>query len=53
MRVFPGALLAARGAASRALAAVSGEIATNPELRAAWHRGSLVWMHMVRPEPGA
>lgn len=39
MRAFLGALLGARGEASRALAAVSGEIATNPELREAWHRG--------------
>ncbi|MGH3125428.1 MAG: TetR/AcrR family transcriptional regulator [Streptosporangiaceae bacterium] len=39
MRVFLNALLGARGEASRALAAVSGEIATNPELRQAWHRG--------------
>lgn len=39
MRAFLDALLAARGDASRALAAVSGEIATNPELRRAWHRG--------------
>lgn len=39
MRVFLTGLLRSRGAASRALAAVSGEIATNPELRKAWHRG--------------
>jgi AcrR family transcriptional regulator len=39
MRVFLGGLLRSRGEASRALAAVSGEIATNPELRQAWHRG--------------
>jgi AcrR family transcriptional regulator len=39
MRAFLGALLRSRGEASRALSAVSGEIATNPELRKAWHRG--------------
>ena len=39
MRAFLTALLRARGAASRALAAVSGEIASNPELRTAWRRG--------------
>jgi AcrR family transcriptional regulator len=39
MRAFLGALLASRSAASRALSAVSGEIASNPELRKAWHRG--------------
>lgn len=39
MRDFLGALLRSRHEASRALAAVSGEIATNPELREAWHRG--------------
>ena len=39
MRVFLGALLRSRAAASRALQAVSGEIASNPELRGAWHRG--------------
>lgn len=39
MRVFLTGLLRSRGEASRALAAVSGEIATNPELRRAWHRG--------------
>jgi AcrR family transcriptional regulator len=39
MRAFLRALLASRNAAQRALAAVSGEIAVNPELRAAWHRG--------------
>src|ERR1051326_337507 len=39
MRVFLTGLLRSRGEASRALAAVSGEIATNPELRQAWHRG--------------
>jgi AcrR family transcriptional regulator len=39
MRAFLNGLLRSRGEASRALAAVSGEIATNPELRKAWHRG--------------
>lgn len=39
VRVFLVALLRSRNEASRALAAVSGEIATNPELRQAWHRG--------------
>jgi AcrR family transcriptional regulator len=39
MRTFLGALLRSRTAASRALQAVSGEIASNPELRTAWHRG--------------
>jgi AcrR family transcriptional regulator len=39
MGVFLAALLRSRSEASRALAAVSGEIATNPELRQAWHRG--------------
>jgi AcrR family transcriptional regulator len=39
MRVFLTALLRSRGEASRALAAVAGEIATNPTLRKAWHRG--------------
>jgi len=39
MRQFLTALLQARGAASRALSAVSGEIASNPELRTAWRRG--------------
>jgi AcrR family transcriptional regulator len=39
MRVFLAALLRSRDEASRALAAVSGEIATNPQLRKAWHRG--------------
>jgi AcrR family transcriptional regulator len=39
MGVFLVALLRSRSEASRALAAVSGEIATNPELRQAWHRG--------------
>jgi AcrR family transcriptional regulator len=39
VRVFLTALLRSRDEASRALAAVSGEIATNPQLRKAWHRG--------------
>jgi AcrR family transcriptional regulator len=39
MRAFLTALLRSRSEASRALEAVSGEIATNPELRQAWHRG--------------
>ncbi len=39
MRAFLRAMLRSRNQASRALAAVSGEIATNPELRRAWHRG--------------
>jgi AcrR family transcriptional regulator len=39
MRVFLTGLLRSRGEASQALSAVSGEIATNPELRQAWHRG--------------
>lgn len=39
MRRFLQALLRSRRAAGQALAAVSGEIATNPELREAWHRG--------------
>ncbi len=39
MRSFLGALLRSRTAASRALQAVSVEIASNPELRQAWHRG--------------
>jgi AcrR family transcriptional regulator len=39
MRAFLAALLRSRHEASSALAAVSGEIATNPELRQAWHRG--------------
>lgn len=39
MRAFLTALLRSRNEASRALAAVSGEITTNPELRNAWHRG--------------
>jgi AcrR family transcriptional regulator len=39
MRAFLRALLASRGTAQRALAGVSSEIAVNPELRSAWHRG--------------
>jgi AcrR family transcriptional regulator len=39
MRAFLTALLRSRHEASRALAAVAGEIATNPQLRKAWHRG--------------
>jgi AcrR family transcriptional regulator len=39
MRLFLTALLRSRDEASRALAAVAGEIATNPALRKAWHRG--------------
>jgi AcrR family transcriptional regulator len=39
VRVFLTALLRSRDEASRALAAVAGEIATNPQLRKAWHRG--------------
>jgi AcrR family transcriptional regulator len=39
MRAFLAALLCSRSEAPRALAAVSGEITTNPELRKAWHRG--------------
>jgi AcrR family transcriptional regulator len=39
MRTFLWALLCSRTAASQALQAVSGEIASNPELRKAWHRG--------------
>jgi AcrR family transcriptional regulator len=39
MRAFLTALLRSRNEASRALAAVAGEIATNPQLRKAWHRG--------------
>jgi AcrR family transcriptional regulator len=39
MRAFLSSLLESRTAASRALQAVSGEIASNPELRQAWHRG--------------
>lgn len=39
MRVFLQTLLRKRTAASKAVAAVSGEIASNPELRKAWHAG--------------
>lgn len=39
MRAFLRVLLRSRNAAQRALAGVSSEVATNPELRAAWHRG--------------
>jgi AcrR family transcriptional regulator len=39
MRDFLRALLRSRNAAQRALAGVSSEIATNPELRKAWHQG--------------
>ncbi len=39
MRAFLRAVLRSRHEASQAMAAVSGEIATNPELRRAWHRG--------------
>lgn len=39
MRAFLRALLASRNSAARALAGVSSEIVTNPELRQAWHRG--------------
>lgn len=39
MRAFLRALLRSRSAAQRTLSGVSSEIATNPELRAAWHRG--------------
>jgi AcrR family transcriptional regulator len=39
MRAFLRALLASRNSAQRALSGVSSEIAVNPELRAAWHRG--------------
>ena len=39
MRAFLQAVLRSRHEASRAIAAVSGEIITNPELREAWHRG--------------
>jgi AcrR family transcriptional regulator len=38
-RAFLRALLRSRDAASRALSGVSGELATNPQLRRAWHRG--------------
>jgi AcrR family transcriptional regulator len=39
MRAFLTALLHARDTASRALSAVTGEIASNPELRTAWRHG--------------
>jgi AcrR family transcriptional regulator len=39
MLAFLRALLRGKSAAQRALAAVTGEIASNPELRLAWHRG--------------
>lgn len=39
VRAFLRALLASRQEAARALAAVSGEITTNAELRKAWHKG--------------
>jgi len=39
VRGFLRALLRSREQASRALSAVSGEIASNPELRVAWRRG--------------
>jgi AcrR family transcriptional regulator len=39
MWLFLRALLRSRGAAAQTLAAVSGEVASNPELREAWHRG--------------
>jgi len=39
MRGVPGCAAGRAGMASRALAAVSGEIATNPELRQTWHWG--------------
>jgi AcrR family transcriptional regulator len=39
MRAFLRALLRARTEAGRALTSVSGEIASNPELRKAWHLG--------------
>jgi AcrR family transcriptional regulator len=38
MRAFLLGLLRSRGAAQRAMSAVSGEIASNPELRKAWRR---------------
>lgn len=40
MRAFLRALLRGRSAAQRALAAVSGEVASHPELRAAWRRST-------------
>lgn len=39
MRAFLSSLVRSRSLASRALAAVSSEIASNAELRKAWHRG--------------
>jgi hypothetical protein len=39
MREFLLGLLGSRSEGSQALAAVAGEIATNPELRVAWHKG--------------
>ena len=39
MRAFLRALLRAYGAASRAMAAVVGEVDSHPELRAAWRQG--------------
>jgi AcrR family transcriptional regulator len=39
MRTFLRALLRSRSETSRALAGVSGEIASNPALRKAWHLG--------------
>ena len=39
MRAFLRTLLRSKNAAAKAVAAVSGEIASNPELRAAWRRG--------------
>jgi AcrR family transcriptional regulator len=39
MLVFLRALLHAKSAAARAVAAVTGEIASNPDLRMAWRRG--------------
>jgi AcrR family transcriptional regulator len=39
MLMFLRAMLRSRSKASRAVSAVSGEIASNPELRQAWHQG--------------
>jgi AcrR family transcriptional regulator len=39
MLMFLRALLHSRSAASRAVAAISGEVQSNPELREAWRRG--------------
>ena len=39
MLLFLRALLRSRSAAPRAVAAISGEVASNPELRQAWRRG--------------